>query len=346
MDVSVVCEVPKLVSPPGDDAAQPERRGPGTGDGQRAAAPKGSGPRAAGRHRLAGRWPSSAVPDVSAGRYGPPPCPDRHAPDVRGRRRHLHGGVAHATQGAGRGSRAAGSRPYGNCCSPGDARSARSGWRPATASGDRPRSSPSPPTCVPVQEVSRKRLDAEARSEAPQGVLARAAPLQEADLDDLVKRRSGPKGVPSSCSWTVSPTPGTSGRSCVRWTAPAEPASSSPTPGRPHHADGGQGRRRRHRTCPHRRGVGSAGRPSSALRKAGIWVVGLDDGARDSLFDLGDAATEPIAVVLGAEGSGLSRLVRERCDLLIHYPHARSPVVAQRERGGRAACYEITRRRA
>ena len=49
---------------------------------------------------------------------------------------------------------------------------------------------------VPVQEVSRKRLDAEARSEAPQGVLARAAPLQEADLDDLVKRRSGPKGVP------------------------------------------------------------------------------------------------------------------------------------------------------
>ena len=44
---------------------------------------------------------------------------------------------------------------------------------------------------VPVQQVSRKRLDAEARSEAPQGVLAKAAPLQEADLDDLASRGIG-----------------------------------------------------------------------------------------------------------------------------------------------------------
>src|SRR5262249_16808642 len=42
---------------------------------------------------------------------------------------------------------------------------------------------------VPVLEVSRKKLDAQARSEAPQGVLAKAQPLAEADLDGLTQKR-------------------------------------------------------------------------------------------------------------------------------------------------------------
>jgi 23S rRNA (guanosine2251-2'-O)-methyltransferase len=44
---------------------------------------------------------------------------------------------------------------------------------------------------APVQEVNRKRLEAKARSEAPQGVIAFAAPLIETDLADLIKRRPG-----------------------------------------------------------------------------------------------------------------------------------------------------------
>jgi len=51
------------------------------------------------------------------------------------------------------------------------------------------------------------------------------------------------------------------------------------------------------------------------MRELGIWVVGLDDAADKSLFELGDLATEGICLVMGAEGTGLSRLVRERCDL-------------------------------
>ena len=42
---------------------------------------------------------------------------------------------------------------------------------------------------VQVTEVARKRLDAQARSEAPQGVIAFAAPLQETELSDLLRRR-------------------------------------------------------------------------------------------------------------------------------------------------------------
>jgi 23S rRNA (guanosine2251-2'-O)-methyltransferase len=56
------------------------------------------------------------------------------------------------------------------------------------------------------------------------------------------------------------------------------------------------------------------------MRDAGIWVVGLDDAADRSLFELGDLATEAVCLVLGAEGAGLSRLVRERCDLIVSIP--------------------------
>ena len=44
---------------------------------------------------------------------------------------------------------------------------------------------------VPVQEVNRKRLEAAARSEAPQGVIAFANPLPEADLTTMLERKSG-----------------------------------------------------------------------------------------------------------------------------------------------------------
>ena len=56
------------------------------------------------------------------------------------------------------------------------------------------------------------------------------------------------------------------------------------------------------------------------LKEHGIWIVGLDDSADLDLFDLGSLAAEPICLVLGAEGSGLSRLVRDRCDSIVSIP--------------------------
>jgi len=54
------------------------------------------------------------------------------------------------------------------------------------------------------------------------------------------------------------------------------------------------------------------------LKEAGIWTVGLA-GDGPSRYDAVDY-TPPIAVVLGAEGSGLRRLVRERCDFVAAIP--------------------------
>jgi 23S rRNA (guanosine2251-2'-O)-methyltransferase len=50
------------------------------------------------------------------------------------------------------------------------------------------------------------------------------------------------------------------------------------------------------------------------LKEAGVWTIGLAAEAPDS-YDAIDL-TVPTALVLGAEGAGLRRLVRERCDRL------------------------------
>jgi 23S rRNA (guanosine2251-2'-O)-methyltransferase len=54
------------------------------------------------------------------------------------------------------------------------------------------------------------------------------------------------------------------------------------------------------------------------LKEAGVWTVGLAADAPET-YDAIDL-TAPTAVVLGAEGSGLRRLVRERCDRLASIP--------------------------
>ena len=54
------------------------------------------------------------------------------------------------------------------------------------------------------------------------------------------------------------------------------------------------------------------------LKAAGVWTVGLDAAADRSLYELN--LTVPTALVIGAEGRGLRRLVRERCDWLAALP--------------------------
>ena len=54
------------------------------------------------------------------------------------------------------------------------------------------------------------------------------------------------------------------------------------------------------------------------LQAAGVWFVGADGDAEQSLYEL--TLTGSIAIVLGAEGSGLRRLTKELCDYLVRLP--------------------------
>jgi 23S rRNA (guanosine2251-2'-O)-methyltransferase len=172
---------------------------------------------------------------------------------------------------------------------------------------------------VPVHHIARSKLEREARSEAPQGVLAHAAELPEADFGDLIVPGAR-KRLPFLVAVDGVTDPGNLGaiiRTCdgagVTGVLLPKHRSVHVTP------------------TVAKAAVGAIeyvpialvpGLPStlSQLKERGIWVIGLDDGADRSLFDVHELAGEPICVVLGAEGAGLSRLVRERCDSIVSIP--------------------------
>ncbi len=66
--------------------------------------------------------------------------------------------------------------------------------------------------------------------------------------------------------------------------------------------------------------VTNLARTLEGLKKRGIWVVGLEGETEQTVYaaDL----KRPLALVLGAEGNGMRRLTRERCDFLVRIPMA------------------------
>ena len=65
--------------------------------------------------------------------------------------------------------------------------------------------------------------------------------------------------------------------------------------------------------------VGNISQALSGLKKAGLWVAGLDATPDAIPLEKADLAGS-LALVVGAEGPGLARLVRERCDWLVSIP--------------------------
>ena len=64
-------------------------------------------------------------------------------------------------------------------------------------------------------------------------------------------------------------------------------------------------------------------RAMEEIKRAGYWVVGLDERAERRYTDID--LSEPVALVLGGEGNGLHQLVKERCDFVVSIP-ATGPV--------------------
>lgn len=61
-------------------------------------------------------------------------------------------------------------------------------------------------------------------------------------------------------------------------------------------------------------------RTMEELKEQGVWIAGTDASAKQD-FREGDFSM-PLALVIGSEGKGISRLVRENCDFLFHIPMA------------------------
>jgi 23S rRNA (guanosine2251-2'-O)-methyltransferase len=196
---------------------------------------------------------------------------------------------------------------------------------------------------IPVAHVAKAKLEARAKSEAPQGVIAFAAELPEADLDDLIRGRPGRRPFLVAVDGVTDP--GNLGailRSCegagVDGVLIPRHRAVHVTPTVAKAAAGAV------EYVPMAL-VGGLPAMLKRLSQARIWVVGLDDAADRSLFDLGDLAADGICLVLGAEGAGLSRLVRERCDTIVSIPMRGRISSLNVSAAAALATYEIARHR-
>ncbi len=200
---------------------------------------------------------------------------------------------------------------------------------------------------VRVELRSAKDLRARAATDAPQGVIAWAEPLPAVALEQLLVPATG--GDLLVVLDGVSD-PGNLG-SVLRSAACAGASgvvagshrSASLTPGAMKAAAGAA------EVVPV---AWVAGIPAAlaTIRAAGWWAVGLDPRARDDIW--GEALLgPPVALVLGSEGKGISRLARERCDGLAAVPMSKLALSAgigslNVASACAVACFEVARRRA
>jgi 23S rRNA (guanosine2251-2'-O)-methyltransferase len=68
--------------------------------------------------------------------------------------------------------------------------------------------------------------------------------------------------------------------------------------------------------------VTNLARALKQLQDSGVWIIGTAGEAEKDVFNMG--LTGPLALVMGAEGTGMRRLTREHCDDLVKIPMAGS----------------------
>ncbi len=193
---------------------------------------------------------------------------------------------------------------------------------------------------VHVRRAPAAQVDQRARTEVPQGVVAFAAPLRTVELDDLAR---DPAAFLVALDGVTDP----QNLGAVMRTAETAGATGVLLP--------------RHRAAGITPAVAKAaagaiehlpiaivpGIPSALDRvaRAGVWRVGLDADGTSSVFEL-TVADAPLVLVLGAEGRGLSRLARARCDVVASIPMRGHLASLNVSAAAAIACFEIARRRA
>lgn len=171
---------------------------------------------------------------------------------------------------------------------------------------------------IPVQVVEASVLHRLARRRNPQGVIAYAAAHAAVDLDDVIahSRARGEPAIVVVLDGIEDPrnlgailrTAESAGAHGVviprRRAAGLSPAAAAASAGAIEHI-----------RVAH---VASIAAAVERLRGLGVWVVGADPASGEDLFAVD--LEPPLALVLGSEGRGLSRLVRQRCDRLVRIP--------------------------
>ena len=196
---------------------------------------------------------------------------------------------------------------------------------------------------VTVETVSRRRLDDLSKGGNHQGVLALTAPREYADLDDILARAEARGEEPLIVVLDAIQDVQNLG-SLIR-TAEAVGAHGIVIP--EHRAAGltpavDKTSAGAVEFLPVAR-VTNLNRMLDDLKRKGIWCIGLD-GDAETTYDKANLKG-PIALVVGNEAKGISRLTRQHCDLLIRLPMRGHVGSLNAAVAGSVALYEIVRQR-
>ena len=170
---------------------------------------------------------------------------------------------------------------------------------------------------VTVTQVDRHVLDRESRHGVHQGVIAEIEPGREYSVRDLVECAKGPALLvvldsvedPHNVGAVLRSVDAAGGHGLIRQerrAAALDAVAAKASAGAIAHVP-----------IAH---VVNIARALEELGTLGVWCVGLAADATQP-YDAVDL-TMPVAIVLGGEGTGLRRLVRERCDMLASIPMA------------------------
>lgn len=195
---------------------------------------------------------------------------------------------------------------------------------------------------VPVRELGRSKLGQVARTDSHQGVIATAAPLQALDIDELLEVRDGVQPFLLAADGVTDPgnlgallrtaeCAGVTGIVLPRHRAVhVSPAVTKAAAG----------------AIEHLRFAIVGGLPAAlaSATERGALVIGLDMAGDVSLHDL-PPVDRPVIVVVGSEGKGLGRLVRQRCEVVASIPMLGSTESLNVSVAGALALYEVVRQR-
>lgn len=190
-----------------------------------------------------------------------------------------------------------------------------------------------------VHHVDRDQLAELARTESPQGVVAHADPIEPTPFDTLLAAPSaflvGLDGVtdPQNLGAILRTAEVTGATGVVlprHRAARVTPAAAKAAAGAIEYLP-----------------IATVGGMPAAIAQAArgsLWTIGLDADGDVTVDDLA-VADRPLMLVVGAEGSGLSRLARERCDVVARIPMRGNVASLNVASAAAVACATIARLR-
>ncbi len=79
------------------------------------------------------------------------------------------------------------------------------------------------------------------------------------------------------------------------------------------------------------------------LKNAGVWVIGIEADSKENIYSF-DMDTD-LAIVIGSEGKGIRRLVKEKCDICLSIPMKGNISSLNASVAGGIALFEVVRKR-